>query len=458
MKYIKIVTREYAVQYADAITRSLSNDLRKYLPALIHNQILVPEGKNEACYFSKTEFEHYLESLKKHYFNYRKLKVFIRNFNYFGEKYEFFGKKYTVKQMAKLTNENLLNYYCEYFNLLVIYTGMLWTAYFINELYSEKINRLLVKHNITGNQKLVTSLLSPIKRTSVLLLQDEIIKLKKKGVLSKNNLNKLLNKYSWISCLDMHNDPWQSKDLQEYAMNVKIPQQAYPFSKALKFIDLNLKEKELFKTFREIIYIKDLRDEYRRRGIYNILPLFNELGRRLGLNRQQLAYFTEGELVNALKNNTTLDPEIAEKRKSGFLIYCKNNEVYITVEKLAIEKFLKNNLSTDDKDEKVVIKGVAASNGIISGKVRIVFGVKDLSKVQKGEIMVANTTHPDFVSAMTLAGAIITDEGGLTSHAAIVSRELGIPCIVGTKVATKVLKDGDLVEVDAVNGVVKKIF
>lgn len=71
--------------------------------------------------------------------------------------------------------------------------------------------------------------------------------------------------------------------------------------------------------------------------------------------------------------------------------------------------------------------------------------------------MVCVMTLPDYVSAMKLAKAIITDEGGITCHAAIISRELGIPCIVGTKIATKILKDGDLVEVDADRGIIKII-
>ena len=77
--------------------------------------------------------------------------------------------------------------------------------------------------------------------------------------------------------------------------------------------------------------------------------------------------------------------------------------------------------------------------------------------MNNGDILVAPMTSPDFIVAMRQASAIITDEGGMTSHAAIVSRELGINCIVGTKIATKVLKDGDLVEVDADQGTVKII-
>ena len=66
-------------------------------------------------------------------------------------------------------------------------------------------------------------------------------------------------------------------------------------------------------------------------------------------------------------------------------------------------------------------------------------------------------TTPDFVPAVKIAAAVITDYGGITSHAAIVSREFGVPCVIGTKIATKVLKDGDRVEVDAEKGIVKKI-
>ncbi len=77
--------------------------------------------------------------------------------------------------------------------------------------------------------------------------------------------------------------------------------------------------------------------------------------------------------------------------------------------------------------------------------------------LKRGDILVAATTGPEIMAACQRAGAIVTDEGGITSHAAIVSRELNIPCIIGTKIATKVLKDGQLVEVDAEKGVVKII-
>jgi pyruvate,water dikinase len=87
--------------------------------------------------------------------------------------------------------------------------------------------------------------------------------------------------------------------------------------------------------------------------------------------------------------------------------------------------------------------------------VKIVIDPRKVEDFSIGDILVTTMTTPEYIFVMKKAAAILTDTGGLTSHAAIVSRELGIPCIVGTKIATRVLKDGDLVEVDADSGVVR---
>jgi pyruvate,water dikinase len=103
---------------------------------------------------------------------------------------------------------------------------------------------------------------------------------------------------------------------------------------------------------------------------------------------------------------------------------------------------------------KILLKGLGASPGIAVGEVKIVGSEKDISKVKDGDVLVAVMTTPDMVPAMKKASAIVTDEGGLTCHAAIVSRELGVPAVVGTKNATKLLKDGMLVTVDGEKGIV----
>ncbi len=106
------------------------------------------------------------------------------------------------------------------------------------------------------------------------------------------------------------------------------------------------------------------------------------------------------------------------------------------------------------KAKRVLLRGQGASLGQASGKVVIISSPKELGKVKKGNILVATMTNPSYVPAMRKAAGIITDEGGATSHAAIVSRELGIPCVVGTEKATKVLKEGETVTVDGERGLV----
>ncbi len=101
------------------------------------------------------------------------------------------------------------------------------------------------------------------------------------------------------------------------------------------------------------------------------------------------------------------------------------------------------------------LRGAIACRGKATGRVRIISEKKDLALFQKGEVLVTSMTSIDYVHAMRHAAAIVTNEGGITCHAAIFSRELGIPCIIGTRHATQVFQTGDVVEVDALQGIVK---
>ncbi|HIE12406.1 MAG TPA: phosphoenolpyruvate synthase [Desulfotomaculum sp.] len=105
-------------------------------------------------------------------------------------------------------------------------------------------------------------------------------------------------------------------------------------------------------------------------------------------------------------------------------------------------------------EAKVLVRGMAASPGTATGKAVMVKGFDDITRVNEGAVLVTVMTNPDMVPAMKRAAAIVTDEGGRTCHAAIVSRELGVPCIVGAKDATAVLKEGMEITVDASRGVV----
>ena len=104
----------------------------------------------------------------------------------------------------------------------------------------------------------------------------------------------------------------------------------------------------------------------------------------------------------------------------------------------------------------IILTGLSASPGIAVGEVKIVREIKDLQKIKQGDILVTEMTNPDMVVTMQKSAGIITDEGGLTAHAAIVSREMGIPCIVGTREATAKLKEGEIITMDAYSGKIYK--
>jgi pyruvate,water dikinase len=104
------------------------------------------------------------------------------------------------------------------------------------------------------------------------------------------------------------------------------------------------------------------------------------------------------------------------------------------------------------------IKGISACKGIVKARARVILDVqKEGSRLKTGEILITSMTRPEFVPLMHKASAIVTDEGGMTCHAAIVARELNKPCIIGARVAVNLIHDGDLIEVNANTGIVKII-
>ena len=180
----------------------------------------------------------------------------------------------------------------------------------------------------------------------------------------------------------------------------------------------------------------------------------------LALHLEELEYLTneEIELFIRKKNVSKLKKLIKERRHCIFGIV-NGKKILITKRKQfdKISILLKTKIILKQNE----IFGKIANKGYVKGKVRLIPQTNynemiNRAKIfKKGEILVTGMTQPDIMFACRMATAIITDEGGITSHAAIISRELKIPCIIGTKIATKALKDGQLIEVDANLGIVR---
>jgi len=184
-----------------------------------------------------------------------------------------------------------------------------------------------------------------------------------------------------------------------------------------------------------------------------------EIGRRNNLTSDDLYRYSIDEFDILVKNKKALSRKEIEERKKGghVMIFFRGKlqtfsgkDAKAVMNKEKVSQFFRKNLGNV-----TIIKGLTGNAGKISGRVRVIKNKKDMGAFKKGEIVVTHMTTLEFTPLFYKAVAIVTDEGGLGCHAAIVAREFGLPCIVGTKIATKVLKNGNLVEIDADKGIVK---
>jgi phosphohistidine swiveling domain-containing protein len=189
--------------------------------------------------------------------------------------------------------------------------------------------------------------------------------------------------------------------------------------------------------------------------------ILGELAKRSDLNYESLANFTTTEIIGIFENEQPVTKKEIEDRKQSFLYLVRNGKIGLFTGDGAVKQ--KNALlPQQDFSDIKQFEGNVACRGRVEGEVFVFhWGEKNFNKriysMPKGAVLVAGQTRPILMPAIRIASAIVTDEGGIMSHAAIVSRELNIPCVTGTEIATKVLKDGDFVEVDVEKGIVRKL-
>jgi len=207
----------------------------------------------------------------------------------------------------------------------------------------------------------------------------------------------------------------------------------------------------IFNSWGDFMITKIYRRYAQIYAIYRMQPVLKEIAKRLKISLMQVRFLLTKEVGQALFKGKLNRGELNERKKFCVYYVEKNAEkIFIGRQAKKLVPLIRSKirLLTDE------IKGQTGCIGKASGIVKIIIRPKDMAKMNKGDILVSIATDPDIVPAMKKAAAIVTEQGGVTSHAAIVSRELNIPCVIGTKIATKVLKDGDKVKVDANKGIV----
>jgi len=420
--------------------------------------MLFVRKNNSSSIYSKTnEHEYFIKQLHKKFLsNKNEIIKFKQRLIKTGKAYLFSAQTSKQVNLTLLSQQKLLSLLKVHYQNWLNFTVRIWVVWNSSEYFSELTGHLLEDKTRQCGQEAKSQYLkyisTPVKKSSILLLNEKLNKYKAG---KKIDLDKVYKDFLWMPCGDLHGEPWTKKQFLEYVNNFQISQDDGVMAiDPSQDLHLNAEEKLLIKVNREMAYLRDYRDEIRRRTVYFARFLYQEVARRFNITYEDLMLYSTPEVFELFKGHKLLAREL-QARRGDTIIIIKNNKLKVLVGQDR-DKMLKEIVFADNSEVKE-IKGLVASKGKVQGIAKIVSLDSDLKKINQGDIMVAVTTHPEYVIKMQLSSAIVTDEGGLTCHAAIVAREMKKPCIVGTKIATKVLHDGDLVEVDAEKGIVRKI-
>ena len=422
-----------------------------------------------------------------------------------GQKMFILSRKMRKTNFKKLTEKQILKIYRQIYRLHrfchLSGAGINWMSDAEKERFSHRILKIIEKKIKKYGLKLdeadtFSILTTPLKKSFVEKEGQEFLQLaevlrKNKKILSlftKSNIkqikeslpklkkaNQLIQKHylkwRWTNyvytgpCydLDYYLERWQALFSAKESPKAFLDQKKYHRQQIIarqkqltKELKLNDKEKKIIKIAREAVWIKGFRKDVLYHAMYGYEPMLMEIGKRNGLTLKQVRALCQWEIEDILQGKQ-FDPSELNQRHEHSLMYSTKGKMTIFLGSDADRFLRKMNIEKIKTKGVKEMKGTCAQTGMAKGTVKIVNRKSDNHKVKKGDIMVSHTTSPDLVPAMKKAAAIVTEAGGLTCHAAIVSRELETPCVVGTLVAAKVFKDGDRVEVDATKGIVKKI-
>jgi phosphohistidine swiveling domain-containing protein len=299
----------------------------------------------------------------------------------------------------------------------------------------------------------------PSKPTRLMRFQDELLKLKKTLAAGEDRLEarkafeRALVEFRWVGVMHFWGSRLTRAALLEQARSAKEKPKE-------KIAAVNADLTWLKKTCAETSYRRQSIAEACAIASSNVLPALEAASTEMKSSYSQAMWLMPPEFLAGLRGNAIPTSAILRERERGFGLTLDKNKEIVLLTGARLARRLAQALPATGAGASEV-RGVCASlgceGGRARGRARLVFSPADVARFEKGEILVAPETTPDLVIAAGKAIAIVTDVGGVTSHAAVLARELGIPCVVGTQVATRLFKDGDLIKVDAAAGVVRKV-
>jgi phosphohistidine swiveling domain-containing protein len=267
-------------------------------------------------------------------------------------------------------------------------------------------------------------------------------------------LKKHYRKHTYVKYRDPFSGGYSINEFRD-RLNTKLELPDYFLPYADIISKFNTDEKKWIELQEEFVFYRTFRTERSYESIFYLERFLANIEESLQLEENELSYYNKEEIVIILQTGIRINPKLLAERKLEFAMSLHNG-ILTLMEGNAAKRWIEVN------NEKIVrglheVKGLAAYRGRITGKARIVMNVKDQNNVMEGDILIVPMTTPDFMPGLLKAAAFVTDEGGVICHAAIVARELKKPCVIGTKKATTVFRNGDMVEVDGFSGIVRLI-
>lgn len=385
-----------------------------------------------------------------------------------------FSRQIVKKDVVKLTDTGLKVLLAKFATIYQSGFPFMVTPHAIERYFEGKIR------DQVQDEKALTILLSPVstedqERNSALKLASYAKKFGQDDHFERR-LSFHWQSFCWLSLWSVNEEPLTREHFREEVNNI-LKKVTNPEREIRRLQTEGKQRRAIFeKTLHKIGVSRALRDQitllqeyivlrtYRKNAIcqahFYHLPLLWEVANRLSLTKQGVRLLSYEELIKGLagKISTNKLQRLARNRAKGWAVLMwQGKATTVTGARKIVQAMEQYQIVPLSQIVEKVLKGNTACRGKVVGKVRVIHKLSEIGMVQPGDILVAKMTTPDYMMAINRCAGIITDEGGITCHAAIVSREFGIPCLIATHNATKLLKDNDLIELDATNGIARVI-
>jgi len=478
-------------QKLDSFSTEIVKDLTKSFNKAFHSKVftLIASSESEIYALAQLSKQHYdtcfsfiKEEESQWYMASDKVKEIrewvlkqdystIKELNTTWQEYLQLTKKINIDQFKQLSNKEFYQLFEKFYIQYVLVGSLAYiTDCFMSTGEKDWLEEL-IGQEVKDKDKLRT-LTSPVHLSFTLEAEYQLLKAaveSSKGKDINEKLKDLENNFHWIQnnyhnvyyitaeefgtkikkIIDEHQDvKFLLKEKEEHLVQVKKEREDL-----INSLGISDDIKNILKIARLFTKWKDIRKSGVYIGMYYFDLFLEEVSRRTDYTRENLTFAVFNEIEEIL-NGQNIKEKLAKRKeqcffavttKGYFICGGKDAEKYFTFSK------------PEEKQNVTELRGVVAATGYACGRVRIIRKTSEMKDFQTGEILVTNQTTPEFVPIMKKAAAVITEQGGITSHAAIVSRELKVPCIIGTKIATTALMNGENVEVDANNGIVRRL-